>query len=681
MVQFRTEDHLILFKLVYYGPALGGKTTSLKSLHSIVDPEGKGQLVSLKTQEDRTLFFDFLPLKVEGISGYDIQFQLYTVPGQVQYDVMRRHVLAGADGIIFVADSQPGRSGDNLISWENMRANLMANNLDLNNMPVVLQANKQDIEHPSPPEAISEHVKAGPDRPVIATCALTGDGVLKSFLILIKRVMSLFLERYMKDRGISTEGVQQMLSSRFEPLLEKRLVPELAESPASLPIVALDEEKQLIEAIQAQDALAQEVNSVRQMVQKYEKRLEEMQLLFWASLQFEETKDPRLAIRDIAGEIRRVRTTWAVSSLFGNQESISEVHCVGLEKDPLEGIQFSNESLLETHWKEDDVILLEDIKEKWVALQVPDPPPLHNSAVIPLGGKKSRISLVIHALISGPPLEEEDLRFFRLFQRMGRAQVVRHHLEMELASWAEDLEKRVVERTADLTRALEALKRAERHKEIFLNGVSHEMKTPLTNIRSYAEMLITMPPDDPEEVKGFLEVILSESERLGQTIDEMLDFSKLKKAPRGEQVDLGKLVGEIQKELTPYFSERECEVILDIPEKPVIYAINHEDARVLIRHPLQNAAKFATGTTIRVYLVADEKRVALAVRDRGKGILEPEMDRLKGIFEQGDLRAGKIPGLGLGLALVHACVTKYDGVLHLENTNPGLSVLVELPRP
>ena len=154
MVQFRHAQREIQFKIVYYGPALGGKTTNLEALHEIADPEGNTQLVSLKTAEDRTLFFDFLPFNLGEIQGYQIRYQVYTVPGQVNYNTTRKVVLAGTDAIIFVADSQPDRAQENYISWENMRANLLANKLDLAQTTVIIQCNKQDLPGILSPEQV-----------------------------------------------------------------------------------------------------------------------------------------------------------------------------------------------------------------------------------------------------------------------------------------------------------------------------------------------------------------------------------------------------------------------------------------------------------------------------------------------------------------------------------------------
>lgn len=132
-------------KIVYYGPGLSGKTTSLKHIHSVVKPQRRGELVTLATEGDRTIFFDFLPLQVKEVQGMGVRFQLYTVPGQVFYAATRRLVLQGADGVVFVADSQPNARDDNLESLADLRRNLEENDVDVESFPVVFQYNKRDL--------------------------------------------------------------------------------------------------------------------------------------------------------------------------------------------------------------------------------------------------------------------------------------------------------------------------------------------------------------------------------------------------------------------------------------------------------------------------------------------------------------------------------------------------------
>jgi mutual gliding-motility protein MglA len=139
-------------KIVYYGPALGGKTTNLVQVHDHVQTENgqKGKLVSLATSSDRTLFFDFLPIEAMAIKGYKTKFQLYTVPGQVIYNTTRQLVLRGADGIVFVADSQYEKMEENVKSLANLEENLKTVNLNLREIPYVLQYNKRDLKNAAP---------------------------------------------------------------------------------------------------------------------------------------------------------------------------------------------------------------------------------------------------------------------------------------------------------------------------------------------------------------------------------------------------------------------------------------------------------------------------------------------------------------------------------------------------
>ncbi len=149
LVNYATRE--ITCKIVYYGPGRSGKTTNLHYIHGQVPSDRKGQMVSLATQTDRTLFFDFLPIDLGSISGFTTRFQLYTVPGQVYYQTTRTLVLQGADGVVFVADSQQRQLQENIESLQDLHANLAEQGVDARTMPLVNQYNKQDL----PPEMIT----------------------------------------------------------------------------------------------------------------------------------------------------------------------------------------------------------------------------------------------------------------------------------------------------------------------------------------------------------------------------------------------------------------------------------------------------------------------------------------------------------------------------------------------
>ncbi|HET6413401.1 MAG TPA: GTPase [Anaeromyxobacter sp.] len=167
----------ITAKVVYYGPGLSGKTTSLKQVYAGIRPETRGQLISLSTEGDRTLFFDFLPVKIEPVGGLGLRLQLYTVPGQVFYDATRKLVLNGADGVVFVADSQPTATDANLESMSNLEANLAEMGIDLASFPMVLQYNKRDLPGALPVAELRRRLNrfAAPE---FETVANRGEGIL-----------------------------------------------------------------------------------------------------------------------------------------------------------------------------------------------------------------------------------------------------------------------------------------------------------------------------------------------------------------------------------------------------------------------------------------------------------------------------------------------------------------------
>ncbi|MEE8251206.1 MAG: GTPase domain-containing protein [Gemmatimonadales bacterium] len=148
LVNFTSRE--IICKIVYYGPGRSGKTTNLEYIHEQVPDERKGRMVSLATTTERTLFFDFLPLDLGTVSGFKTRFQLYTVPGQIYYAATRQLVLEGADGLVFVADSQARQLDENLASLRDLQRNLVKEGVDIREVPIVLQYNKQDL----PPELI-----------------------------------------------------------------------------------------------------------------------------------------------------------------------------------------------------------------------------------------------------------------------------------------------------------------------------------------------------------------------------------------------------------------------------------------------------------------------------------------------------------------------------------------------
>ena len=175
-------------KIVYYGPGLGGKTTNIKYVYKQIDADARGKLVSLATETDRTLFFDFLPLDLGQVQGFTTRFHLYTVPGQVHYDASRRLILKGADGIIFVADSQKERLQDNIDSFKNLRVNLKSQGIDPDSIPLVIQYNKMDLPNVMSADALDEKIN-DKDYLSFESIAIEGVGVFDTLKAISKLVL------------------------------------------------------------------------------------------------------------------------------------------------------------------------------------------------------------------------------------------------------------------------------------------------------------------------------------------------------------------------------------------------------------------------------------------------------------------------------------------------------------
>jgi len=176
-------------KLVYYGPGLGGKTANLQWIYDHTGTNQKGKMVSLATETDRTLFFDFLPLDLGTVRGFKTRFHLYTVPGQVFYEASRRLILKGADGVVFVADSQEERLDANLETLDNLREHLKDHNLDFATIPYVLQANKRDLPNILPVPELQKHLQVKGE-PTLEAVAITGQGVFDTLKEVAKLVLA-----------------------------------------------------------------------------------------------------------------------------------------------------------------------------------------------------------------------------------------------------------------------------------------------------------------------------------------------------------------------------------------------------------------------------------------------------------------------------------------------------------
>jgi len=219
MVQINFANKEIQCKIVYYGPGMSGKTTNLEVVHKKAPTNSKGELTSIATEGDRTLFFDFMPLDLGNIAGIKTKFQLYTVPGQVYYNSTRKLVLQGVDGVVFVADSQAEKMEDNYESLENLKANLKEYGRDIESLPVILQWNKRDLPTALPVEELEAKLNTF-NAPTFEAVAATGEGVFPT----LKALASLVLESINRDKKESSLSSTRVVTAGAAASAGKRSV-------------------------------------------------------------------------------------------------------------------------------------------------------------------------------------------------------------------------------------------------------------------------------------------------------------------------------------------------------------------------------------------------------------------------------------------------------------------------
>ena len=214
MVLFNAATKELTAKIVYYGPGLCGKTTNLQKIYDSLPGDGRGKMLSLATQTDRTLFFDFLPIELGTIRGMKTRIQLYTVPGQVFYDATRKLVLRGADAVVFVADSQAPALESNKESFQNLMVNLKDQGADLEKIPHVIQWNKRDTPNALPVETLNREINLF-GAPTFEACAMRGEGVKETLTGVAKLVLKSLADKY--GGGIVEEPVVNLGGRPPEP--------------------------------------------------------------------------------------------------------------------------------------------------------------------------------------------------------------------------------------------------------------------------------------------------------------------------------------------------------------------------------------------------------------------------------------------------------------------------------
>ena len=702
------RDKTINAKVVYYGTALSGKTTSLKYVHRVIDVERRIELVSLNTEGDRTLFFDFLPIPLGPIEGCQFKLQAFTVPGQVKYNLTRRYVLRGADAVIFVADSRPDAFDDNVRSLASLKENLEANGVAPESLPLVIQYNKRD----APGALAVARLRGVLNRrrvPDFATTATTGEGVFEAFTDLVSAMLAKLAREYrigdpaeasrvLRERlaGLARNAKERPASAatkRGEPstdaiwaaaeLVQATSNPDKTDSIIEVAPLAGDSdvpdvEKLLERAVDTHIASAQLVTELSEVKHRLAEHVRQLAALHEAGVAVaSELNGDRLLQRILDSVLRTVGAA-AGSVLLVSEDGSALVERTvrGTTKDPLARAGRADPSLL------DRVLARRPFHM--------DVPGAGKSAPqVALVAPLCHQSEVLGALVayvathSAEPDLQMRLHFLSAVASQAAAALENSRLFARVESLNRDLERKVAERTSELESAYRALKALDGMKDDFLSSVSHELLTPLTSITSFAEILAGIAgdgaPASAAERAEFAGVIRREAGRLTEMVQTLLDLTRIeagKVAMQPSAVDVGEALLASYKRLRAQFKERRVTVkVLADPSMPSLKADPRWMARVFDAL-LGNAAKFAPeDSEVRVAVREKQGMARVDVKDRGPGVPEALRTAIFERFKQaGNVMTDKPSGLGLGLPMARAILERQGGRIWYEPGKDGGAV-------
>jgi signal transduction histidine kinase/signal recognition particle receptor subunit beta len=673
VAQWNHSEKLLYAKLVYYGPAFGGKTTNLETLHRLTDPAGEQRLLSLKTSRDRTLFFDLLPFDLGSILGYRVAMKLYTVPGQVRYEKTRQTVLTGADAVVFVADSSNDREEQNRWSLQNLRMNMRTVGLDLKT-PVLYQFNKQDKQEAAEPSRVAGWLNVDPAAgvPAIAT---VGRGVLETFVSAGKAMLSKIYEQAdVRTRaGIDPLELSRQIESTFAPYVVRAKDRDAdAQAQTHTDEIVLSGDDLLSDSVRTQTELGEQLGEARACLRRQHRELDALRRMSESLIKVGPCLEPeRLldAALETAVEILEAPVVSLIRSAPGKPLVVER--CRGRDEDPL-GASVEGRAILERMIASGPSSVVDDLRDELDTPAVSAMPGLKAAACVSTGDSSQRY-LVAYAVLPDGAFKVEDLRFLGTLGAHLEVGLEQTRLHRQVADHRDELERKVEQRTTALRRAYEELREKEQTKDRLLNNLSHEMGSPLTAIVA-ASTFIRDYRSNAGQRAELTQSMLDSAGKLQHYLDQLLRLADLAETSRPT---LGTTTGaELLEAAVSLCGSERIEVQVANPAETL--SLDLALVSRAVSNLLDNAIKFSPNDApVELELRREDNGVAIVVSDRGKGVEESDRERIFAPFEQGGMSLTDKPvGVGMGLYEARVIAKQHGGSLEYENRNAGGSRFV-----
>ncbi len=723
MVQFDNQYRQVKLKVVCYGPSLCGKTTCLQYIHRVTDPQRRTKLYTLNTASDRTLFFDLLGLDLGRVRGYRLTLQLYTVPGQVQYNATRRAVLAGCDGVMFVADSQRSFAKANEESLANLAENLKANGLNPDTTPLVLAYNKRDLAGVLSRTDLDRGLNPR-GLPAFETVATTGLGVMEAFAAITQATVLSVGDRL----GLSSqpEAVKRLVGNvgtALQPLLRRASAPAVESPVVVRPAKASDDlraDDLVAEAVRANVAMTDLNVRLDQLAGELERRVANLHSINEFGRLMSLAREPEEITQALLDRLLAdLQVACGTLSLVDQRGDLVEVLRRGLAADPLARRDESGRSPAEVivATRQPLVARLDDVEPAQLldAHWTDELRRLNLVGVlaVPLFAQDRAIGLVTafsdatrgafedaelelaSALAANAATALANARAWRTLEQLNRsleAAVDERTGELSDAlARANSLAEQLEERNIALESANRALTDLERFKGDLLGRIAHELNTPVTAIQTAGRILARYDEMPPERAVKFVEIITQEATRLADLISSSLQAAVLgvpEGRPAPTAVGVPELLKRVLAPLKDEIASRRLAVQVRVAAGLDEVVGDVDQLESALRAMVRNAVEFnreggSVVLTVRAVRRGAGTMVELRVQDTGIGIPAHDLERATDVFWQGgNVLTAKPRGLGLGLAVAKRVAENHGGTLELASEEgKGTTAAMILPLP